>query len=432
MLAYQKFLGSENCDITVIAGRYNNFNKPHEESEIDNKENWDPILVPYLSAARHNLSKNVKILADVKITPTVKYPLVGLEAFTTTESVIVGSPKQALQTMHVLDPVNKPKILMSTGAITGKNYSDSAAGKKAEHSHDLGFVICELDVDGRFYMRYCTAKEDSGEFTDLYFNVKNSIVSRTNKIDAIVLGDLHASEANITLLNRTTDELLKNLKPSHLLVGDVFTGSSINHHEAKNPFIMAEREFANKNCLKSEIDEMLNLLERFDNKGYKVSIIKSNHDYFLDRYLIEQNWKTNLKNSKEYMKLSLAILEGRAQNGVIAYLIEQKFPNFKCLNRNDSYMVSGYELSQHGDKFGGSKGAPVSFSKLNLPIICGHNHSPSKILNYSSVGTSTFLRVGYNESFSNWMNSHVIISSETKKSQHILFIGEDCKFTTFV
>lgn len=431
ILAYKEFLGKEKCEVIVIAGRYNNFNKIHNESEVENKENWDTILLPYLSAARHNLSKNVKILGDVKITPTVKYPLVGLESFTNSESVIVGSPKQALQTMHVLDPVNKPKILISTGACTQKNYSDSAIGKKSEFLHEFGFVICELDSDERFYLRYCNAKSDTGEFTDLYFNVKNSVVTRTNKIDAIVLGDIHSLEVNKTLIDRTKNELLSKLKTSHMILHDVFSGVSINHHESKNPFLLAEKEFNGTNSLQAEIDDMLNFLETFNNKEYDVTIVKSNHDYFLDLFLIDQNWKTNLKNSIPYMNLSLALLEGKAKNGVVAYLINEHFPKFKCLNRNDSFTISGYELSQHGDKIGGQRGNPVSFAKLNTKIICGHSHSPMKLLSYQSVGTSTKLRLSYNESFSNWLGSHIIISSETKKSQHILFIGEDCKFTTF-
>ena len=37
-----------------------------------------------------------------------------------------------------------PKMMMTTGSCTVKNYTDSKAGKKGEFHHTLGFVIIEI------------------------------------------------------------------------------------------------------------------------------------------------------------------------------------------------------------------------------------------------------------------------------------------------
>ena len=63
---------------------------------------------------------------------------------------------------------------------------------------------------------------------------------------------------------------------------------------------------------------------------------------------------------------------------------------------------------------------------LNTKIIVGHYHSPGRKDGAIAVGTSTHLRVGYNNGPSSWLQSHVIIHNNGK-AQHINFI--DGEFT---
>jgi hypothetical protein len=65
---------------------------------------------------------------------------------------------------------------------------------------------------------------------------------------------------------------------------------------------------------------------------------------------------------------------------------------------------------------------------LNTKIVVGHYHSPGRKDGALAVGTSTHLRVGYNEGPSSWLQSHVIIHNDGR-AQHINFI--DGEFTTF-
>jgi len=161
-----------------------------------------------------------------------------------------------------------------------------------------------------------------------------------------------------------------------------------------------------------------------------VVIVRSNHDDFIDRWLKDTDWRKTVtpKNSLEYMQYSAAILSGQAPNGVIPYLINQKFPHFKTLGRNDSYLVKGWELGQHGDiGSSGTRGSLLQLRKLNTKIVVGHYHAPGRKDGALSVGTSTKLRLNYNLGASSWLQSHVIIHQDGK-AQHINFINGE--FTT--
>jgi len=152
--------------------------------------------------------------------------------------------------------------------------------------------------------------------------------------------------------------------------------------------------------------------------------------------LKKEDWKKqpSPKNSRLYMKFSDILLGQHADNpdnvqGIIPYLINKVFPKFITLGRSASYKVKGWELGQHGDVgANGSRGSLLNYRKLNTKIVVGHYHSPGRKDGAIAVGTSTHLRVGYNQGPSSWLQSHVIIHNDGR-AQHINFI--DGEFTTF-
>jgi hypothetical protein len=221
---------------------------------------------------------------------------------------------------------------------------------------------------------------------------------------------------------KKTLDLFKIIKPDNVVLHDVFDGLSINHHESKDPFIQYQRELEGTNSLRREVDDMLNGLNDFSN--YNVTIVRSNHDDFLDRWLKGTDWRkaTTMKNSIEYMEYSALLLKGAAPNGVIPYLINQRYPQFRTLGRSDSFVINGWELGQHGDiGSNGTRGSLLQFRKLNTKIVVGHYHSPGRKDGALAVGTSTKLRVNYNLGPSGWLQSHVLIHNDAK-AQHINFI----------
>jgi hypothetical protein len=421
-----------DADIHIILGRYKNptsvFTQDQEQNEF-----WVEEVIKYGDANRHDIHEYVSIMSDVKVQPTAINPMSGLEGLSGVNSCIFGSPRVQLEMIPVLEN-SKPKMMLTTGAVTLKNYTDSKAGKKGEFHHTFGFVVVEIKDNKTFFVRQVTADDKTGNFNDLYYNVSAGKVSRINSIEAIVLGDIHFGHHD----QRVIDETLKfmdNIKPNHVILHDVFDGDSISHHQMKDPFIQYGKEMNGTNDLGKELDGLMKGLKPFE-KYKNVVIVRSNHDDFLDRWLKNEDWKKQptYKNSRLYMQLSDILLEQYGSDpsniiGVIPALIKKQYPSFISLNRSASYKVKGFELGQHGD-FGtsGSRGSIQQFRKLNTKIVVGHYHKPERKDGALSVGTSTRLRVGYNQGASPWLQSHVIIHNDGR-AQHLNFI--DGEYTTF-
>ncbi len=424
---YRDFL---NADIHVIAGRYKNPTSVFTDVDY---EYWDEAVADYLDANRHDIHKYMSILSDIKIQPTAVNPMTGMQALSGVNSSIFGAPKVQLEMIPVLDG-NRPKMMLTTGAITKKNYTDSKSGKVGDFHHTFGFAIVEIKDDETFFVRQVTANDKTGDFTDLYYRVDDKGVHDVDSIAAAVLGDIHYGHHDQQVLDKTM-EMLDKIIPEHVVLHDVFDGNSISHHEMKDPFVQYGKEMLGTNDLEKEVDVMLTGLGSFE-KFNNVIIVRSNHDDFLDRWLKNEDWKKQptYKNSRLYMKYSDILLEQYGRDpynvkGVIPTLINQRYPKYKTLGRSSSYIVKGWELGQHGDVgSNGSRGSLLQFRKLNTKIIVGHYHSPGRKDGALAVGTSTGMRVGYNIGPSSWLQSHVIIHKDGR-SQHINFINGE--YTTF-
>jgi len=444
MEAYAEKIGAE---IIIIAGRYKNptsvfTDKPHDT--------WHSRVKPYLFAGRQAIHKHLIVVGDVKVSPTAVIPTTSMEGFSGPESCVFGHPKVQLKMVPVLED-QPPKKMMTTGSCTIPNYTDSKAGKKGEFHHTLGFVIAEIKDKKVFFSRQVTATDD-GDFNDLYYNVSfdggnkklkvvpgltflsdeiegETKIKKNKEIDAAVLGDIHFGDHDQKVIDNTLGVLFKKLKPKKVVLHDVFDGYSISHHDEKDPFAQYHKEVDGRNNLSHEIDYMLESLKPFEK--YDTIIVRSNHDDFLDRWLKRIDWRkaSTMKNSVAYMRFAGLLLERKAPNGVIPYVINERYPKMTTLGRSDSYRVSSWELGQHGDiGASGSRGSINQFKKLSTKIIIGHSHSPGRMDGVIQVGTSTKLRVGYNIGPSSWFQSHAIIHGDGK-AQQIDFI--DGEFTTF-
>lgn len=418
MKAYAKFRGA---DIHIIAGRYKNPTSINTDEKYDF---WHEEITPYLDANRHEVSKGLVVLSDVKIQPTAVNPLSGMAGMSGINSCIFGSPKVHFEVIPAMEGYT-PKKMWTTGACTVKNYTDSKSGKKGEFHHTLGFLIVEIENDEIFHVRQVTAN-NNGEFCDLIYEVKNGEVSKIDGIEAIVLGDIHLGDLDDSVFE-TTKKILDRLNPKHTIIHDLFNGHSISHHDLKNPIKLYYKEVDGTNSLKREINEMLTWLENM--RKYNLVIVRSNHDDFIDRWIINADWKKDIKNSMEYMEYTKVLLENKAPKGIIPYIIDSKFKDIKTLNRDESFVVKGWELGAHGDiGANGTRGSTTQFRKLNTKIIVGHTHTPNRKDGVLTVGTSTKLRLGYNIGPSSWLHSHVIIH-KNGKAQHIN-ISKNGTYTT--
>jgi hypothetical protein len=423
MEAYAEHIDAE---ILICAGRYRSPTSLSASKSLEAKEKntntWDKSVLPYLDANRHNIHKHLVVLSDVKIQPTASNPLSSLNGLTKAESCIVGSPRVHLKSLPVLDGYPN-KLLLTTGAVTVENYTDSKIGKLGCFHHQLGFIIVELDGDD-FHIRQVVA-DTKGDFYDLIYRLKDGVCLNNEKgIEAIVLGDLHLPEENKEAVIVSL-QMLQKFKPRHVIIHDIIDNGAISHHEKRNPFHLLRRENDGSNSLQKELDYMIDWFR--DKTEYNFIIPNANHNDFIDRWLQNEDWRKE-NNKSLYLEFANITAKGLAPKGIIAYLLEKEYPNIKCLSVDESYKVLDFELSVHGNTgASGSRGSAIQFKNLNVRLITAHTHSSSRMDNHLCAGTLTKLRMGYNIGMSSWIASNVVIYPDGKAS-HIHIVNN--KYTT--
>ena len=423
--AYADFLDAE---IHVIPGRYRNPSLYYGQEQVESNEWWDDELAEYLNSNRDFVHNNVLYAVDVKIQPTAKNALRGFESLAGGKTAIFGHPRIQLQSMPSL-PGHQGSVHMSTGACTLRNYSDTKAGKKAEHHHMFGFVILEIVDDEHYHIRQVSAAVD-GSFTDLFFHVSGSEVSQIDSSKGFVMGDIHLRHAEVGVINSTL-RYFDYVKPSNVVMHDIFDGESVNHHIKDNPFELHHLMESGADRMADEYAEVVSFLEAFTE--YNPVLVYSNHCEWIDRYLARGDWKKDLPNAKTYLLWASLMLEHRPEEGMLHFLLDRDFGNrIQCLGPDQSYKIGPWEVSTHGHLgINGSRGSMTSFRKFNTKVIFGHFHSCARYEGAVQVGTYTKKRLGYTKGPSNWSNCGAVIHNDDKVQQLIFTkIGENFEYTT--
>lgn len=419
IIAYKDFLGAE---LSVILGRYKN---PTSIFTDKKDEIWNEKTRPYWDAKRHDIHNYVSIISDIKIQPTKKNPLTRIKDLSRNKSVIVGHPTLHLKPEPILNGYPH-QVLATTGAITMENYTDSLAGGVAEANHKLGFAIIELKDEEVFFIRQVEAKPD-GSFVDLCHSVKNGVVKRVDKAMALVIEPHYpAIDPEIDKLN---DEICEAFDVDYLVMHDVIDGESCNNHLKNQPIEQVLRFQRGEWSMEKELDGMGDWLET--KLKYNPVIIRSNHNDRFDR-ILNEDWRKDIPNSLFLLEYTLKTASGEVgTEGVVNYYLNKRFgEKIKTLDYTDSFLISKYEMSQHGHVgANGSRGSLVSFRNLGIPSILGHSHSPHRMNDCIYIGTNTPLRMGYNrKGMSSWMTTNVLITSNGLAQQLFIIKGE---YTTF-
>lgn len=417
-----------DAEVLIIAGRYKSptslsSSKALKDKEKNVKNSWDNSVLPYLDANRHNLHKHLVVLSDVKIQPTASTPLTGLNSITGLETCIIGHPRVQLRSLPVVEGYPN-KLVLTTGAVTLANYTDSAVGKKSEFHHQFGFTVVELDND-IFHVRQVTA-DKKGDFYDLMYCVKGGEVCVCKEESpALIFGDLHLYEECKESVEASFN-MAELLKPKKIFLHDLANGHSVSHHEQRDPFLLLNREEDGTWRLQEELDNIVEWFKKYPQ--YDFISVQSNHNEFIDRWLRSEDWR-KVKNKKLYLEFANVTAQGLAPKGIIAYYLQDKVSNLYSLGLDESYNVLGFELGMHSHVgVHGSKSSPTQLKNLPVKSVVGHSHVPNRIDGSLTVGTLTKLRVGYNQGASGWLNSNVVIYPNGK-AQHIHITRG--KYTTF-
>lgn len=414
--AYADYLSAE---IHIIPLRYKNPTSVFVDKDDDY---WDECLNEYLSYSRLDLHQGITVAGDVKIQPTATNPLSGFEGLTGDKSTIFGHPRVHLESLPVLEG-HPFKFLLTTGAVTLRNYTDSKAGKKGEFHHTFGFVIVEIKDKNTYFVRQVTANDD-GSFVDILNHVEDGKVTNEGSVEGYVMGDLHSFQKDEPLYQKTL-EYLKILKPKNVILHDPFDGVSISHHERKDPVKKYHKHLSGQDKVSNDIEATLKDIN--DLLEYNPVVVYSNHSVWLDRWIMDQDWKKEIHNCVEYMKYATALLTKEADNGVLPYIIKERFGDkVRCLKEDESYKICGWEVGCHGHLgANGGRGSIETYRKFNTKIITADSHVSFRRDGAMSVGTHSKRRMGFNKGASSWNNSDAIIH-KNGKAQHLIFFNNQC------
>jgi len=419
--------------LIVIPYRYYNPTSLYSKTLRD-MEWWDAAVVPFLLQDRLDLNDNITLLADIKTQPTATSPTSGLETITGSKSAIIGHPKLELVTIPT--PQKKlPKIIVTTGAVTKKNYTDTRTGKTGEYHHTFGAAVVEIDGD-RFYLRQLNAIRD-GSFIDLDKTYTPDGVQGNTQALALVMGDTHVAVIDPDVVNATfdaPDSMVATLKPKYLVWHDLLDFQARNHHTKDNVFITYSQYHAGAVNVEKEIDATLKFVDDHSPPACINIIVPSNHNEAFERWVRECDPKADVENVLFWAKTFQMMLENTEYN---QFRIRVPDPfalwaktKLKCygrsrfLERDESFSLKGVELAFHGDQgANGSRGNIRGFGKIGVKSIIGHSHVAGVKNGVYQVGTSSSLQLIYNEGPSGWLHAHAVEYQNGKRSLIIIVDG---------
>lgn len=424
-----KHLGAE---LVVIPLRYKNPTSLWSQKQA-HEEWWDPAVTPFLFNSRKKLNPNLVLVGDIKTQPTASSPLTGFESLTGGESCIIGHPKMQFRSVPV--PTGRyPKILTTTGTCTRRNYTDSRAGKLGAFHHFLGALVVE--ISGKtFHLRQLNADRLDGSFTDLDQHYSPTGVTKAQPALGLIMGDTHAR-----FTDRKVDEatfgaggIVETLNPGTLVFHDVIDGFATNPHHLGNPFIAAAKHRGGLESVKDEVEHAVRFVRKRVGDRQAV-IVASNHDNFLSRWVVREDWKRDPLNATFYLETAAAMLSsakltaaGAEYADPFRYWVEKLRGEAKirCLGTDESFKIGDIECGLHGHRGpNGAQGTLKNLSRLGARVISGHTHTPGIEEGHYSVGTSTPLKLEYTSGPSSWLNAHCVVYASGKRSLVTVIDGE--------
>lgn len=357
---------------------------------------------------------NKFFLSSIKVSAKQINPLTGLERLAQAKgSMALASPKQYLN--FVANSNTKmPRALMTTGAITISDYStDRSMSKRtsylAEFDHVLGAIIVEIEDDRIFHFRQIQAAED-GSFYDMGWKYNPDGTVEEVEETVCVFGDTHVG-SHCVEVDKCLQDITEYVNAKEVIVHDLFDNRFNNHHDVHKPVTRAMIARAGKSSLMHEGEITAEWLNEWSERIDKLTIVKSNHDEALERYIDEGRWKDDPENLYDALDLVKVRMDG---GDPLRFLIQNKIglinpERIHWLDRDQDYIVYGIENGAHGDKGGnGAKGSLRSIEKAYYKATVGHSHTAGIYREVYQVGTSTIMKLGYNSGPSSWTNTMCI------------------------
>ena len=259
ILTYAKHI---QADIGVILGRH----KIQSSYPDPLFEPWDSTTENFHISTNQQIHPTCEVLGEVNISPNSKYPLTGMEQFARQKTVIIGHPKLHARTAPKL-PHEPYRRLLTTGAITVPNYSQSLTGSKAKLDHKYGFVVVELDGPV-IHARQVEVLED-GKFQDLWLRSDGSkIFSQPTMEGAIFEGHYRVLDP---IVERCMIQFCNQTKPKNVVMHDVYDGEPVNNHLKHDPIGQYHRYQKNEHLVYESLERLSEWLNEW--LVYNLSLI---------------------------------------------------------------------------------------------------------------------------------------------------------------
>lgn len=411
-----------NAQLMILPVRYKNPTSLHSDDTYPSL--IDKYLVTDVATKIH---PKLKVLSNIKVAATTMNPLTGLDSICKGDSVILGHNKLQMKTV----PVQKGDIsiiMATTGTISKPNYSDSKSGYVAGFNHSASAIVVELDGD-IFHMR--PVEFDGEGFYDIDLNYYTHTVIVKNVKDAvtaIVTGDEHVEFFDKEVKHATYGKggMVDMFNPKYIVRHDLLDFHSASHHHIHDIMLKYRKYLKGTNNVERELNEVCNHLIETTPKGVTNIIVSSNHLDHLSRWLNEHKHGTDPTNDKVWCGLMYRFYEAVEKNPNASFNplelhIEKKLKTANCsvtfLDRDEVFMIEDINIGMHGDAgANGSRGSRKQFSNLPSKTVIGHSHSPGIENGAWQVGTSSVLKMDYNKGASSWLNSHIIILKNGKRT----------------
>jgi len=411
----QLYCSLRGARLIVIPMRYKN---PTRRDEVADDDWWDARLMPYITHERTKIANGLVVLADIKIQPTAVKPLQGWLTVSGRDSAILGHTKIALESVatRMGDPA---KLVLTTGACTVEQYSDTNAGKKGEFHHTLGAVVVEVDGPRNHIRHICPMKDGSFIDLDTKYTVKGP--EKAPRAEVLTMGDIHAEMADPGV-TEATRALAALIQPKHLVLHDVLNFGSASHHSKF--FEKFKRHVEGTSSVLHELKKTARHVDDLASFADQTIMVNSNHHDHFTQWLEKAENANDLENAIVFHETKAVMLKAIADGDYcdpFRYWMDclmERGDRLKWLRPDESFMRFGIDFSNHGHRGpNGARGSTQAFATVGAKVTHGHGHGARIIDGAHSVGTSSQMNMGYNAgSLSSWTHSHDITYANGKRT----------------
>ena len=387
---------------------------------------YDKKVEKYLNNEREELATDFVWAGELNVLPSATKPLTSLFNYTGYKSMAMGHPRVAVESVPT--GVDSPtKFCYTTGTLTEKNYIQRKAGQRAEHHHQFGCLLLEVNHEGDWWARQLISDED-GVICDLNHTFRGQTVGQTD-VKVVTWGDIHVEVLDevVQKTNWGLNGIAMTLRPEYQMMHDLYDHHARNHHGINN-HIQRFRDYSNdQDTVESEVQKTMQWLNdrvvEADGWEGKCAVVQSNHDEALTRWLAQADFRYDEKNALFYLRCQLRLYEAIHDKEENFHLLEWLYKKYhgeddvKFLRVNESLKIDDVEHGCHGDKgANGSRGSISGYSRMGVKMTIGHSHQAGVCDGIYQAGTSSRLRLGYNAGPSSWSHSHVVQYKNGKRA----------------